>query len=72
MLQDITVKGRVTLKAYTKQELEDSGFFAKLLGSKPSGNAWKEINNLLADAASADEISAARIQETVKKMGRQI
>ncbi len=69
MLQDITVKGRVTLKAYTKQELEDSGFFAKLLGSKPSGNAWKEINNLLADAASADEISAARIQETVKKWG---
>lgn len=66
---DNIAKGCVDVKTYTKQELEECGFLSKLMGNKPSGNAWKEINNLLVDAVSADEISAAEIQEIAERWG---
>jgi len=57
------------LKGYTKQELEKCGFLSGLFGGKPVANAWKEINNILADADSALELSADKVQKALKNWG---
>lgn len=56
------------MKPYTEQELEACGLFSRLF-SKPAGNAWKEINNLLAACGSAGEISAEQAAAAAKKWG---
>lgn len=57
------------MKPFTTQELEECGFFSKMFGSKPAENGWKELNNLLAQASSALEISGADAHSALKKWG---
>ena len=57
------------MKPYEIQELEQCGFFSKMFGSKPAENGWKELNNLLAQAASMDAVTAADVQAALKKWG---
>lgn len=57
------------MKPFTTQELEECGFFSKMFGSKPAENGWKELNNLLAEAGSALEISSADAHSALKKWG---
>lgn len=57
------------MNGYTKQELEKSGFFSGLFGGKPSANAWKEINNFLADANSTLDLSADQVKKIMKAWG---
>ena len=57
------------MKPFTTQELEECGFFSKMFGSKPAENGWKELNNLLAEAGSALEISKDDAHSALKKWG---
>ncbi len=57
------------MNGYTKQELEKSGFLSGLFGGKPAANAWKEINNILADASSALELSEDKVKKALKNWG---
>ena len=60
------------MKGFAKQELAASGFFSSLFGGKPAENAWKELNNILAEAASAKELSEDRVQKALKSWGAKI
>ncbi len=40
-----------------------------MFGSKPTENAWKELNNLLADAPSVEAITADAVHAAMKKWG---
>ena len=62
-------KGCANLKGYTKQELEQCGFLSGLFGGKPAANAWKEINNILADANSATELTSDKVKKALKTWG---
>lgn len=57
------------MKPFQIQELEECGFISKLFGSKPAENGWKELNNLLAEAASVNELNANDIKGALKKWG---
>ena len=57
------------MKPYEIQELEQCGFFSKMFGSKPAENAWKELNNLLANAENMDAVTAEAVQAAIKKWG---
>lgn len=57
------------MNGYTKQELEKCSFLSGLFGGKPVANAWKEINNILADADSATELSADQVKKALKNWG---
>lgn len=57
------------MNGFTKQELTACGFFSSLFGSKPAENAWKELNNILADAASAQELDAAKVKKVLQNWG---
>lgn len=57
------------MKPFTTQELEECGFFSKIFGSKPAENGWRELNNLLAAAGNALEISGADARSALKKWG---
>ncbi len=57
------------MKPYTVQELESCGFLSKIFGSKPTENGWKELNNLLAAANCAADISAEDVKASLKKWG---
>lgn len=57
------------MKPFQTQELEECGFISKLFGSKPAENGWKELNNLLAEAASVKDISANDVKGALKKWG---
>jgi len=57
------------LNGYTKQELEQCGFLSSLFGGKPAANAWKEINNILADATSAQELTSDKVKKALKNWG---
>lgn len=61
-----------TVEGYEKQKLESSGFLGGLLGGKPSGNAWKELNNLLAEADNAGQVDAATVKQVCKKWGAKL
>ena len=63
------MQGATNVKPYEIQELEQCGFFSKMFGSKPAENGWKELNNLLAEAASMDAVTAADVQAALKKWG---
>lgn len=63
------LKGCVKLKPYEKQELEACGFFSRLFGDKPAENAWKELNNLLADADSVLDLNEEQVRGALKKWG---
>ena len=45
------------MKGFKKQELEEQGFMGRLFGSKPQQNAFAEINNILTEAKSAQELT---------------
>lgn len=60
------------MKPYTKQELEERGLFSSLLSGKPVQNAWAEINNILADAAKAQDLTAAQVTAAAKKWGAKL
>ncbi len=57
------------MKPFKAQELEECGFFSKMFGSKPTENGWKELNNLLAEAKSANDIASADVHSALKKWG---
>lgn len=57
------------MNGYTKQELEKCGFLSGLFGGKPTANTWKEINNILADAECATELSAEQVKKALKNWG---
>lgn len=57
------------MNGYTKQELEKCGFLSGLFGGKPVANAWKEINNILADADSALELTPDMVKKATKNWG---
>lgn len=57
------------MKPYTKQELESCGFFSKLLSGKPTHNAWAEINNILADADTVQQLTADKVHAALKSWG---
>ena len=57
------------MKPYIKQELEARGFFSKIFSGKPTENAWKEINNILADAQTAQELTADKVKTALKNWG---
>ncbi|MDO4178418.1 MAG: hypothetical protein Q4D21_04425 [Phascolarctobacterium sp.] len=57
------------MKPFTHQELESCGFFSKLFGSTPTENAWKELNNLFADANDLHSISKDDVKKALKKWG---
>ena len=63
------MQGAKQVKPYEIQELEQCSFFSKMFGSKPAENAWKELNNLLANAKDMDAITAADVQAALKKWG---
>ena len=63
------MQGAKQVKPYEIQELEQCGFFSKMFGSKPTENAWKELNNLLANAKDMDAVTAADVQAALKKWG---
>ena len=48
------------MKGFKKQELEEQGFMGRLFGSKPQQNAFAEINNILTEAKSAQELTGKR------------
>ena len=54
------------MKPYIKQELEACSFFSKMFSGKPTENAWKEINNILADAQTAQELTSDKVKEALK------
>lgn len=62
-------EGCANLNGYTKQELEQSGFISSLFGGKPAANAWKEINNILADATNAQELTSDKVKKALKNWG---
>ncbi len=45
------------MKGFEKQELETQGIMGRFFGSKPCHNALVEINNFLADSASATDLT---------------
>lgn len=57
------------MKPYTHQELAPCGMFSKLFGGKPAQNAWAEINNLLADAATPRDLTADKVNAALKRWG---
>lgn len=57
------------MRGYEKQELEQQGFVFNLIYGKPAGNAWKEINNFMADADSALDLTADKVKQIIKKWG---
>lgn len=57
------------MKPFIPQELEKCGMFAKLFGNKPADNAWKELNNLLANTNSIDDINKEQVNTALKKWG---
>lgn len=57
------------MKPFTHQELESCGFFSKLFGSTPSENAWKELNNLFANAKDIKSINKDDVKKALKKWG---
>lgn len=57
------------MKGFKKQELEKQGFMGRLFGSKPQQNAFVEINNILADAKSAQELTKDAAAAIFKKWG---
>lgn len=57
------------MKPYTEQELETCGFFSKLFGGKPSHNAWKEINNILAQAENVRQLTPEKVNSVLKNWG---
>lgn len=57
------------MKPFTEQKLEACGMFAKLFGSKPTENGWKELNNLLATSDNINNIDAEQVKSTLKKWG---
>ena len=60
------------MKPYIKQELEARGFLSKMFSGKPTENAWKEINNILADAQSAQELTADKVEAALKSWGAKL
>ena len=60
------------MKPYIKQELEACGFFSKMFSGKPTENAWKEINNILADAQNAQELTADKVKSALKSWGAKL
>lgn len=57
------------MRPYVKQELEECGFFSKMFGSKPAENGWKELNNLLAEAAEITTLTGEQVKGALKKWG---
>lgn len=57
------------MKPFVKQELEESGFLSKIFGSKPAENGWKELNNILAEIDSVNELHADDVRRALKKGG---
>ena len=57
------------MRGYTKQELEQQAFIYNLFYGKPAGNAWKEINNFMADAESALELTEDKVKGFIKAWG---
>ena len=57
------------MKGFKKQELEEQGFMGRLFGSKPQQNAFAEINNILAEAKSAQELTKDAAAAIFKKWG---
>lgn len=57
------------MRGYEKQELEQQAFIYNIFYGKPAGNAWKEINNFMADAESAYDLTASKAIELAKKWG---
>ncbi len=57
------------MKPYTHQDLEERGFLAHLLSGRSAGNAWVEINNILAAAADVRELTADKVAAALKKWG---
>lgn len=57
------------MKPFELQQLEEVGFFSRLLSGKPTGNGWKEVNNILADANDAFALSEAALAAALKKWG---
>ena len=60
------------VEGYKKQELAKSGFLGGLFGGKPSGNAWKELENILAAADNAGQVDAATVKKVCKKWGAKL
>ncbi len=60
------------VEGYKKQELTKSGFLGGLFGGKPSGNAWKELENILAAADNAGQVDAATVKKVCKKWGAKL
>ena len=57
------------MKGFKKQELEEQGFMGRLFGSKPQQNAFAEINNILTEAKSAQELTKDAAAAIFKKWG---
>ena len=57
------------MKPYTHQDLEERGLFSSLMNGKPVANAWAEINNILAEASTTQELTAAKVQAALKHWG---
>ena len=57
------------MKGFKKQELEEQGFMGRLFGSKPQQNAFAEINNILTEAKSAQELPKDAAAAIFKKWG---
>lgn len=55
------------MKGFKKQELEEQGFMGRLFGSKPQQNAFAEINNILTEAKSAQELTKDAAAAIFKK-----
>lgn len=57
------------MKPYTHQDLEKRGLFSSLMSGKPTQNAWAEINNILAEAATTEELTAEKVHKALKHWG---
>ncbi len=55
------------MKPYTHQDLEERGLFSTLMNGKPSANAWAEINNILAEADTAQALTPEKLQAALKR-----
>ncbi len=55
------------MKSFETQEINKIGFIDKLFGEKDTGNALVEINNLLAQAEKASDVTQADIDAAFKK-----
>lgn len=54
---------------YTVQTLKEQSFFERLIGKNPPGNAFLELNNVLAESNKIQDVTVEKVCEIAEKYG---